>query len=113
MAETAKASMVARLVWVAVGLVVGFFAAWIALDASQTAGHYWPIQVVSGPMYSLAYTLAADTHSAVLTFVGTAILFGLYAWIVATFRSWGAIAAIAAVHAGLAVAGLATAVQHS
>jgi hypothetical protein len=112
MAEAAKTSILARLGWVPAGAVVGFLAAWLALDASQTYGRYWPINVVSGPIFTLA-NYGHETHYAWLTFIGTALLFGFYAWCATKFRSLAVLLVIAVAHAGLAAWGVAAAAQQS
>jgi hypothetical protein len=109
MAERAKLSILSRLGMIFAAAVMGFFAGWIALDASQTAGHYWPVHVVTGPIFTLAYRFAHEMHYGVLTFVGTGLLFAIYAWCITTFRSRATLLVIAAVHAALAVWGILTA----
>jgi len=111
MAETAKTSKLARAGWVLAGVVVGFIASWLALDASQSYGNYWPIHAVSGPIFTLA-NFAHETHYAVLTFIGTGLLFGFYTWCATTFRSFALPAVIAVVHMCLAAWGVATAAQN-
>src|SRR5688500_14452776 len=110
MAGTAKTLSPARLVWMIAAAVVGFVAAWLALDASQTYGRYWPIHVVSGPIFSLA-NYAHETHYAWLTFIGTGLLFGFYAWCATTLRSRAVLVVIALLHLGLAAGGVAIAAQ--
>jgi hypothetical protein len=112
MAESEKTSKLARLASVLAAAVLGFFAAWIALDASQTSGRYWPINVVSGPVFTLA-NYGHETHYAWLTFIGTGLLFGLYTWCATTFRPAAVLLIIALVHASLAAWGIATAAQQS
>jgi hypothetical protein len=113
MTEGKKTSTPMRLGLVLAAVVLGFFAAWIALDASQTSGRYWPIHVVSGPIFSLADSFAAEIHGAVLTFLGTGLLFGFYTWCATKFRSWALMVVLALVHLGLAAGGVAMATQSS
>ena len=80
--------------------------------AWQPDGDVPAIHVVSGPIFTLANS-AHEMHYAVLTFVGTGLLFALYTWCATRFRSRVALLAIAAAHAGLAAWGIATAAQQS
>jgi hypothetical protein len=112
MTETRKTSIPIRLGLIFGAAVLGFIPAWLALDASQTFGRYWPIHLVSGPIFNQA-NFAHDTHYAWLTFIGTSLLFGFYAWCATTFRSPAVMLVIALLHAGLAAGGVAMAAQQS
>jgi len=111
MTAATKLSTPARFGLTLAAAIVGFLGAWLALDASLTSGRYWPIHLASGPIFSLAYVFAQDMYYGVLTFVGTALLFALYAWLATTFRSLALLLVIAVAHVSLAVAGIALAVQ--
>ena len=112
MVETAKTSK-PRAAGVCIGGSGGGIHRGVAaLDASQSYGRYWPIHVVSGPVFTLA-NFAHETHSAVLTFLGTGLLFGVYTWCATTFRSLAMMVVIALVHLGLAAGGVAMATQAS
>jgi hypothetical protein len=113
MTEVKERSMPMRLGLVVGAAVLGFMAAWLALDASQTSGRYWPIHVVSGPIFSLAYRFAHETHYAWLTFIGTGLLFGFYTWCATTFRSWAMLVVLALLHLGLSAGSMALATQAS
>jgi hypothetical protein len=112
MAEAVKVSTPIRIGGTIGAAVLGFFAAWLALDASQTSGRYWPIHVVSGPIFTLA-NYGHETHYAWLTFIGTGLLFGFYAWCATKFRSLAVLLVIAVAHAGLAAWGVAGAAQQT
>lgn len=86
--------------WVAavIGAVIGYNVGWYSVGIGSHGGDAWPTLVFCGPAYLLAAGFGDNLGYVWALIIGTAALYGGYAWCLFHLRRWSVLLVVVLIH---------------